>query len=276
MKPDPQAPLDRKGIHDYYRTSTAYQVRMASKGDSQWEAVFRQYAAQVLHHCPPAARVLDLGCGGGWSCKLFVEARPDLWVIGCDLTCKPFLGGAAPVSPDISFVEGDAMRLPFASSSFDVVASLAMLEHIPDAERALDEMVRILRPGGIVVVCGPNILSPLRLARLFVKGVVGRRFHPDGRPWNALALFLTLLRKMFSGGPNFQYRHPVLDRGEFHGSDWDAVYLLNPVDMARYARSRRLQLISRSSGGRPISRIVARVLPNLASGVCFVARKDSC
>jgi ubiquinone/menaquinone biosynthesis C-methylase UbiE len=265
--------INEDEVANFYRSSTAYQQRMARKDGQFWQQVFRHYVGQVLPYCGPAAKVLDLGCGGGWSCLEFSRARSDLSVIGLDLSAAAFRIGAYQASPGIRFVEGNAMQLPFAAEAFDVVTSYAMLEHIPDAEKALDEMVRVLRPNGTLIVCGPNMLSPLRLGRLVYKGIRERRRHPDGKPTVALKMIWALLRKMSSRRSEFIYREPVLYEACFQGSDWDAVYLLNPVDLARFAVARRLEVISVGSAGRWFSRVVAKVVPEFAGGVYFVARK---
>jgi SAM-dependent methyltransferase len=51
-----------------------------------------------------------------------------------------------------ALVEADALRLPFADGSFDRVMSICAIEHFDDGERALDEMARVLRPGGELVM----------------------------------------------------------------------------------------------------------------------------
>lgn len=77
------------------------------------------------------ARVLDLGCGNSPYASLF----PNRMCL--DLRRKP---GAAVV--------GDAHRLPFAPGSFDLIISTEMLEHTVEPQRIVDEIRRVLRPGG--------------------------------------------------------------------------------------------------------------------------------
>jgi len=76
-------------------------------------------------------RVLDLGCGNSPYAALF----PNRWCL--DLRRKP---GAAVV--------GDAHALPFAPGSFDLILSTEMLEHTIEPQRIVDEIRRVLRPGG--------------------------------------------------------------------------------------------------------------------------------
>jgi len=105
---------------------------------------------------PADAEVLDVGCGPGW-----------MWTAGgfphgLSLTLTDFSEGmvreAVPRVAGLGryrAVEGrvaDAAALPFADQSFDAVLACHMLYHVPDPGRAIDEMIRVLRPGGIVAI----------------------------------------------------------------------------------------------------------------------------
>lgn len=78
--------------------------------------------------------VLDLGCGLG-PYRREIESRGARWV-GLDLS------GPGPT------VVGDGLRLPFRAASFDAVLAAAVLEHIPEPTRFMEELARVLRPGG--------------------------------------------------------------------------------------------------------------------------------
>jgi len=71
--------------------------------------------------------------------------------------------------PTVSFQVADASELPFADASFDVVASMAMLEFIPDPVTAVREMFRCAKPGGSLLIGTLNRLAPLNQHRV-VKG----------------------------------------------------------------------------------------------------------
>jgi ubiquinone/menaquinone biosynthesis C-methylase UbiE len=95
---------------------------------------------------PRAEHVLDIGCGPqSWLWQM--GAHP----IGLDLTysyCKAFHEKAEPA------VTGSASALPFPSGSFEEVWSIGMFHHLPDmlTQQALDEMLRVCRPNGYVVI----------------------------------------------------------------------------------------------------------------------------
>ena len=104
-------------------------------------------------------RVLDVGCGNG----LYL-AKMRSWglaAIGCDLSTG-MLASARAWNPDL--VIADVIRLPFASSAFDVIVAPHMLYHVADRQAAASEMRRVTRPGGrcVVVTNGANHLGSLR------------------------------------------------------------------------------------------------------------------
>jgi SAM-dependent methyltransferase len=97
-------------------------------------------------------RVLDSGTGTG--ALAFALAPLVREVVGVDLVPEllELAREDADGFPNVSFVEGDAAHLPFASASFDVAASLRTLHHVARPELVVAELVRVTRPGGQVLV----------------------------------------------------------------------------------------------------------------------------
>lgn len=98
----------------------------------------------------PGETVLDLAAGTGTSSEPF-EAE-GARVVPCDLSLGMLAVGKER-RPDLPFVAGDALRLPFADASFDAVTMSFGLRNVADTGAALAEMLRVTRPGGRVVVC---------------------------------------------------------------------------------------------------------------------------
>jgi ubiquinone/menaquinone biosynthesis C-methylase UbiE len=85
-------------------------------------------------------RALDVGTGTGVGARLLRKRFPSAEVVGTDLS-RDMLAEAQRLAPDVTFVEGDAAKLPFDDDSFDLVAHENMIPF-------LDEVSRVLRPGG--------------------------------------------------------------------------------------------------------------------------------
>jgi SAM-dependent methyltransferase len=112
----------------------------------------------------PGDRVLDLGSGNGRHA--FEAYRRGARVVAFDLDpgeLKPVsdmlegmrAAGEAGPGAHAATAAGDATRLPFADASFDSVIAAEILEHVLDDQRAMNELTRVLRPGGVVAVTVP-------------------------------------------------------------------------------------------------------------------------
>ena len=132
-------------------------------------------------------RVLDLCCGSGDLCFL-AEGRGARRVTGADFTL-PMLAvarrRAAAGARRSRFVQADALTLPFAAASFDVVTISYGLRNIADIDAALREMRRVLAPGGRAVVLDfgkPDNAAAGALYRSLLRAMmpaVGWLFHGD-------------------------------------------------------------------------------------------------
>ncbi|HYA50704.1 MAG TPA: class I SAM-dependent methyltransferase, partial [Streptosporangiaceae bacterium] len=112
----------------------------------------------------PGDRLLDLGCGGGRHAYEAYRRGAD--VVACDtdegelrsvvsMTAAMQEAGEAPATAHSQPVAGDGTALPFGSEAFDRVIAAEVLEHIGDDQRALHEIARVLRPGGLLAVTVP-------------------------------------------------------------------------------------------------------------------------
>jgi arsenite methyltransferase len=101
------------------------------------------------------ARILDVGCGPGfYVAELLDEVGPEGSVVGVDLSPQMLAVAARRCQGrgNVEFHQGDATSLPVEDAGFDAALSVQVLEYVADADAALAELHRVLRPGGRVVV----------------------------------------------------------------------------------------------------------------------------
>ncbi|HSK27889.1 MAG TPA: demethylmenaquinone methyltransferase [Jiangellales bacterium] len=98
----------------------------------------------------PGEWVLDLAAGTGTSSEPF--AADGATVLPCDFSLGMLTEGKRR-RPDLPFVAGDALRLPFADASFDAVTISFGLRNVHDPDAGLRELLRVTRPGGRLVLC---------------------------------------------------------------------------------------------------------------------------
>jgi 2-polyprenyl-3-methyl-5-hydroxy-6-metoxy-1,4-benzoquinol methylase len=144
----------------------------------EYEAIVEQIAGML------PGRVLDWGCGHGQISHMLGQR-------GVEVESYDFVAGSEPTVvtlehfPDVqAHVSGDPVRLPFAEDQFDTVLSCGVLEHVQQPGESLDELHRVLRPAGRLLIYKlPNRLSYLeaiaRRAGMYYHGAL-----PDDRVYD--------------------------------------------------------------------------------------------
>jgi malonyl-CoA O-methyltransferase len=108
----------------------------------------------------PEQRVLDAGCGRGAVARALLTAFPGLEVSAVDLSPEMLSHVPGAARPR----RGSIQNLPFEDGSFDLVYCIEALEHAGNPEGAVDELCRVVRPGGRVLIVDKNVARAGALA----------------------------------------------------------------------------------------------------------------
>src|SRR5690606_6296589 len=99
--------------------------------------------------------VLDVACGEGYGCAMLAQVAES--VVGVDIDAATIRYAREQYATDrLRFEPGDATDLPLPTASVDVVTSFETIEHFSNHEGFLAEVVRVLRPGGLLIISSPN------------------------------------------------------------------------------------------------------------------------
>jgi SAM-dependent methyltransferase len=130
----------------------------------------RSVAGIRLNYCLEALQritgtVVLLGCGAGRYVRALKRSRPDLCIVGCDLSVSA-LREARRVDSESHYAALDASLLPFQDCSVQGVVFFDLVEHVPEHQRMLNEIQRILAPGGVLHFYTPLEDQPRSIYRL--------------------------------------------------------------------------------------------------------------
>ena len=137
---------DSDFVRDQYASTDRLETRMAVWGPDADGRTPQDVALAALAAVKPA-RLIEVGSGTG------VFAARCTRELGCEVVALDASSDmvAASRSQGVEAVLGDVQALPFGDASFDAAVAAWMLYHVPDRERALGELARVLRPGGRLV-----------------------------------------------------------------------------------------------------------------------------
>jgi SAM-dependent methyltransferase len=194
---------DQKGRQDYCSLSSYDQSRIINWID--WRG---------------GGRLLDIGGGSGMISRLLAKQSDT------DCVCMDISLSMLKHSP-VPSVQGDALRLPFRSESFDLVIAAAFFHHLPGLEpQLLNECYRVLKPGGRLIGYDPN--GHCLQNRLFMTGGPLRLsvFSPDERP-----IFPAMLNKQIETASFSKFEHFVFSFRNRKMTAFEAVqrFILSPV-----------------------------------------------
>jgi demethylmenaquinone methyltransferase/2-methoxy-6-polyprenyl-1,4-benzoquinol methylase len=147
----------------------------------------------------PGQRVLDVACGTGLVSAAVAARGAD--VVGLDQSADMLARARGRGGPRMTFVQGEAERLPFADAEFDALTFTYLLRYVDDPEATMRELARVVRPGGRIgmvefgVPSSPVLRAGWRLHTRAGLPLFGRAVSPA---WVAVGRFL---------GPNIEEFH---------------------------------------------------------------------
>lgn len=193
--------------------------------------------------------VLDVGCGVGQVVRRLKEA--GFQAKGVDVS-EPNIRKAVEAGLDCQYYDGK--RIPFEDESFDAAGALNVLEHVEEPESFIAELVRVVRPGGRIVLSSPNFLRVLGF----------RDYHRSMRGFsnkirNALKLWAKRRRMIRDPqSVRFDRMEPVV-REPFQPDD-DAIVATNPLEMKFFLERNGCRVRSVSCADRYVARPVEIIL----------------
>ena len=104
--------------------------------------------------------VLDIGCGEGIFSDYLIKNIRGSKVTGLDISFNRCVSGKERAK-ECNFLKGSADNLPFKSKQFDLVFCNALLHHVPNIKKTLDEILRTAKPSGYLALIEPNRFNPL-------------------------------------------------------------------------------------------------------------------
>lgn len=146
--------------------------------------------------------ILEVGCGSGWFCRELLDFGR---VTGTDLSDE-VLARSRESLPEVSFIAGDFVDVPFAAASFDFIVSLEVLAHVVDQQRFVQQIAELLRPGGSFVIATQNRFALTRWSE------VSAQSNGQIRKWVDVRTLRQLLSAHFEIA-ELTSIHPVGDRG---------------------------------------------------------------
>ncbi|MEE9270592.1 MAG: class I SAM-dependent methyltransferase [Candidatus Krumholzibacteria bacterium] len=236
----------------------------AGKSADEEDLIIRRRYRLARKFMPPSGEILlDFGCGTGAQTLLFAPHFPV--TIGVDINIRSLerLKAAADARVPqrcVGPVYYDGIRLPLGRSSVDYAISFEVLEHVTDEQEALDELSRVIRPGGVLVLSVPN--------RWWI-------FETHGAdlpllPWNRVPFFSWLPKRLhdrYARARNYT-RTEIVRKIEHVGfTVLESVYVTAPMDVVKWSplRNALRKTFFRSDWTR---------LAPLATAILTVAKRD--
>lgn len=169
---------------------------------------FSKYA--LTQHDLSGSKILEIGCGrGGFSAYLEKNSDKSTEIFACDYSeqaleiAKKRFGYS---SKKLKWKTEDIQNISFPSKYFDVVISCETIEHVPNPIKALEELYRVLKPGGKLILTCPNYFNLFGIW-CFYRWLIGKPFTEGGQPYVNYILLPRVYLKLKSLGLKIKHFH---------------------------------------------------------------------
>ena len=136
-------------------------------GFSHMDNILASLGHHISEAVPDGGRVLDVGCGEMHISSTIAERIGSSYeLVASDINPNKLADPTNEMyspQPNLSPAAGDATQLPFEADTFDITYSTSFFSHVHSHDSALDEQVRVTKPGGYILVLDENLLSPYQL-----------------------------------------------------------------------------------------------------------------
>jgi ubiquinone/menaquinone biosynthesis C-methylase UbiE len=164
-----------------------------TESDAPWHRLVKRYLSR---HDLRGKRVLEIGCGRGGFAAWLSTRCPSLH--GADFSYTA-VAKASGFVRSATFEVADIQSLPHPGGTFDAAVSCETIEHVLDPARALSELARVLKPGGLLFLTTPNYLGTMGLYRAYLR-LTRRRYTEEGQPINRLLMLPWTIRLARAAG----------------------------------------------------------------------------
>jgi len=225
---------------NYYQENKAYANFLEN-----WDSEFYAKYSDALCDVQPSSKILDVGCGVGQVVQRLIEFGHEAY--GVEIS-EPNIAKAKEISPLCQLYDG--ATLPFNDGTFDSAGALNVLEHVEQPETFITELVRVVKPGGRIILSSPN----------FFRVIGFRDYHPKMRGLsNKLKNWRRLRSKRIQMANNpsevrFDRMDPIV-REQFQPDD-DAIIATNGIEMRFFLEQNGCKVMSVECTDRYVSSMI--------------------
>lgn len=235
----------RDAMTAFYKSSDRYAHQQGTHSQAYFARLLSVIDAVLTQ---PNPSVLEIGAGSAVTMHKFLATHRNGRAVAMELSPVSIRAAMQGGPSSLRAIAGNALQLPFLDRSFDAVVAFEVIEHLPDVAVALEEMLRVVRRPGHIIIGLPNhasLWTPLEDGfRRRDRRAFGVEHGRGAWRWFRRNAGLAW-RKRFSKAAQFLYREPILHAAA--GGDADAVYYAAPIDVLRFFTSRGAVLITSSA-----------------------------